>query len=108
MGRRVGKITAVKPTAFGVGALGYDEIDDLRIAVSELCHLILGNGARGTMTLEFVTDSGRVVINGLATEPGTSIDDELAQTILSRVTDEHTITDSPEGRRFRTTKEHRA
>jgi hypothetical protein len=86
---------------------GYEEIDDLRLAVSELCHLLLGDGARETMTLEFATDPGRVVVNGHATKPGMAIDDGLAQTILAQVTDEYTIADSPDGRRFRVTKIHR-
>ncbi len=85
----------------------YEEIDDLRIAVSELCYLLMGTGTSGTITLDLVSGSARVVVEGHASEPGTALDTELSETILNGVVDEHSLADGPDGRRFRLAKTHR-
>jgi serine/threonine-protein kinase RsbW len=85
----------------------YEEIDDLRIAVSELCHLLIGSGARGSMTLEFHSEPNAVVIEGAVAEPGDGADNEFTDTILDTVADEHSITDGADGRRFRLVKRRR-
>jgi serine/threonine-protein kinase RsbW len=86
----------------------YEEIDDLRIAVSELCHLLMGSGTTGTMMLEFTTDASRVTINGHTAEPGPVVDNDLSRRILAGVVDEHSVSDEGDGRRFRLSKTRRA
>src|SRR5687767_5517379 len=78
----------------------YEEIDDLRIGVNELCHLLIGNGASGRVAVEFQATPDTVVVEGHATTPGVQIDNEFTETILSRVADEHDVSEADDGRRF--------
>jgi serine/threonine-protein kinase RsbW len=82
----------------------YEEIDDLRIAVSELCHLLIGEDARGDLTLEFTSADGSVSVAGHSAEPGTPNDNEFSETILSQVVDTHSVRDGTDGRRFELVK----
>ena len=56
----------------------YEEIDDLRMAVSELCHLVIGEGSGGSVTLRFEIGPDDVSVDGHASgstrrrRPGTS------------------------------------
>jgi serine/threonine-protein kinase RsbW len=84
----------------------YEEIDDLRIAVTELCHLLIGEGTTGDLTLEFTTRDGTVAVAGHAAEPGARNDNEFSETILSRVVDSHTVHDETDGRHFDLVKAH--
>lgn len=86
----------------------YEEIDDLRIAVTELCHLLIGADAKGDVTLEFHVASDSVTIEGHATAPGTPVDNEFSETLIATVVDEHNVTDSDGGRRFQLRKKRRA
>jgi len=86
----------------------YEEIDDLRIAVTELCHLLIGEGTSGDLTLRFTAADGTVSVTGHAPEPGTPNDNEFSETILSQVVDVHTVADSDEGRRFELVKRRRS
>jgi serine/threonine-protein kinase RsbW len=63
----------------------YEDIDDLRIAVSECCALIAA-GQNGTINLEFSVEAGRVTVGGSAT-PGTLADNALSRTIVEAVVD---------------------
>jgi hypothetical protein len=85
----------------------YEEIDDLRIGVNELCHVLIGAGADGTMAVEFHTEPNAVFVEGFAGTPGEAIDNEFTETILARVADEHAVTDADDGRRFRLVKHRR-
>ncbi len=85
----------------------YEEIDDLRIAVTELCHLLIGDGAAGTVTLEFRTDGDGVAITGRAEHPGIARSNEFSETILARVVDSHSVTDDGKGRVFDLSKRRR-
>jgi serine/threonine-protein kinase RsbW len=85
----------------------YEEIDDLRIAVSELCYLLIGSGTSGTITMELGHEQSRVVIEGHTATPGTALDTTLSETILKGVVDEHAVSDGADGRRFRLAKTHR-
>lgn len=82
----------------------YEEIDDLRIAVTELCHILLGEGTRGNIALEFSTADGAVTVAGHAANPGAPNDNEFSETILSRVVDSHSVRDGADGRRFELVK----
>jgi serine/threonine-protein kinase RsbW len=64
----------------------YEDVDDLRIAVSELCSL-LGGSADSAVTLEFDVAPGRVGVRGRAA-PGNLVDSELSRTIVDAVVDE--------------------
>ena len=75
--------------------MGYDEVEDLRIAVGEACSLLIGAGARkGTLTLTFglEADVVGVTIVGTFDGPGVAGDDSgLSDQILDAVVDEHRV-----------------
>ena len=86
----------------------YEEIDDLRIAVTELCHLLIGADATGEVTLEFHVAPDAITIEGHAAAPGTPVDNEFSETLIATVVDEHSISDGDGGRRFQLRKRRRA
>lgn len=81
-------------------ALSVDELDDLRLAVDELCHLLI-NGPGDDLCLELRSDAGAVVVSGSrsGTEPGDIEIDPIVRTILDTTTTQWTIEAGPE-RRF--------
>jgi serine/threonine-protein kinase RsbW len=107
----------VRLTAAGLASrLGFtfDEVEDLRIAVDELCFHLLGEADDGdddasgdprTMDLtysageEVITITGRTGLTGPIPEPS-----ELAEQILDALVDEHEVTGSDGMIRFRLTK----
>ncbi len=80
----------------------YEDIDDLRIAVSELCSLIAG-ASGSSVTLEFRVAPRTVEVNGQA-EPGTLVDNELSRTIVEAVVDDVALAVEDGLARFRCTK----
>jgi len=82
----------------------YEEIDDLRIAVSELCHLLIGTGGGGVLSLELSVADHGVTIDGHVTAPGASVENEFSSAILATVVDEYTLSDGDDGRRFHVVK----
>ena len=92
----------VRLTAAGLASrLGFtfDEVEDLRIAVDELCFHLLGdanddapNGDARTMDLVYsagadsITITGRTGLTGAAPEPS-----ELSEQILDALVDEHEV-----------------
>ncbi|HYI60224.1 MAG TPA: hypothetical protein VEW93_00300 [Acidimicrobiales bacterium] len=76
--------------------MGYDEVEDLRIAVGEACSLLIGDGSRpGALTLTFTLgpDTVAVDIAGGLAGPGraTDPDTELSDQILDAVVDDHRV-----------------
>jgi serine/threonine-protein kinase RsbW len=75
--------------------MGYDEVEDLRIAVGEACSLLIGAGGRtGTLTLTFalVPDTVAIAIVGTFDAPRTGeVDSALSDQILDAVVDEHVV-----------------
>jgi len=75
--------------------MGYDEVEDLRIAVGEACSLLIGTGARAgavTLTFSLVSDAVDVEIAGaLDGPPPGDGDTELSDQILDAVVDDHTV-----------------
>ena len=84
--------------------LDYEEIDDARIAVSELCSVLSVDGAT-TVKLWFRVVPGTLVVEGESDTGGESISvNELTAAIVGAVSDEHAL-DTVDGvTRFRITK----
>ncbi len=84
--------------------LDYEEIDDVRIAVSELCSLVSVD-AGSTVSLAFLVSTGNLTVEG---ESRTGRDDvvpnELSQAIVTAVTDEHSLVTDDGVTRFRVSK----
>jgi serine/threonine-protein kinase RsbW len=86
----------------------YEEIDDLRIAVDELCFAVMGDEDDAT-PLELVYQihpgavgvSGSCAANGRASQPEQS---ELSRTIVAAVVDEHELGQRDGSRCFRLLK----
>ena len=87
--------------------LDYEEIDDVRIAVSELCSLVsLDAGA--TVTLLFLAEPGMLTVTG-ESETGAAavVGTELSDAIIAAVADEHSLESHAGTTRFRVTKRSR-
>lgn len=83
----------------------YEEIDDLRIGVSELCSMV--SGAPGsTLTLDFSFRDSTVIVHGVAA-PGALIENELSRAIVSAVVDDFEIATQDGSARFRASKRSR-
>jgi hypothetical protein len=100
-------------TAAGLaGRIGfnYDEVEDLRLAIDELCFGLTGPSPRpGTVQLRYVLDGDTLVVEG----QGRFADNvapieltELSKVILSALVDEHRLGVGPDGPRFRMVKQH--
>ena len=86
--------------------LDYEEIDDVRIAVSELCSLVAGGGG-GSVTLAFRVSDGALQVDGEAPTTGAVTPNELSEAIISAVADEHTLESEDGTTRFRVVKRKR-
>lgn len=76
--------------------MGYDEVEDLRIAVGEACSLLIGDGSRpGALTLTFTVepDTVAVAISGRleGPAPASDPDSDLSDQILDAVVDSHEV-----------------
>jgi serine/threonine-protein kinase RsbW len=83
-------------TAAGVASrlgFSYDDVEDLRIAVDELCYLLVGaDGRPGGITLSFAVDDAELVIVGEGpARPGPVEFAELSEQLLSALVDEYRI-----------------
>ena len=84
--------------------LTYDEIEDLRIGVDELCHSVMRTDGTGVVTLSFQLREEGIVVEG----EGPPLDadreakpSELSRTIVAAVVDEHELGRDGEALRFR-------
>jgi anti-sigma regulatory factor (Ser/Thr protein kinase) len=87
--------------------LDYEEIEDLRIAVSELCTMAAAED--GEVVLVLRVRDGEVTIEGAgpgSPEPGEGA--EMARALVAAVVDEHDVDSDGDGTRFSITKRHRA
>ena len=90
-----------------------DEVEDLRIAIDELCFALVGRGGRpGTITLQYaIADDGLTVRgtghfgDGSDSSPSLS---PLSDQILSAVVDECEVSGGPDGPSFRMVKRRQA
>jgi len=83
----------------------YEEIDDVRIAVSELCSVF--SGSDSAITLEFTCDQGALTVEGHAATKGPVEVSHLSGVIIAAVVDEHDITTEHGTSRFRLVKRRR-
>ncbi|HEX2192377.1 MAG TPA: ATP-binding protein [Acidimicrobiales bacterium] len=102
--------------AAGVASrLGFtlEEVDDLRIAIDELCFCLVGrNGRPGTLSLRYVLDGSGLLVEGAGhfadranEEPRLS---PLSLQILKAVTDECQVDAGEDGPTFRLRKRRRS
>jgi hypothetical protein len=98
-------------TAAGLaGRLGfsYDEIEDLRLAIDELCFGLTGpTGRHGTVELRYVLEESSLSVegNGHFLEDITPIAlTDLSRIILGALVDEHTLGSGAEGPYFKLVK----
>ena len=89
-----------------------DEVEDLRIAIDEVCFSMVGpRGRAGTIALRYLLDTNQLVVegtgrfsDGLGNEPVVSA---LSKQILAAVVDECELSAGDEGPHFRLVKRHR-
>ena len=88
--------------------LDYEEIDDTRIAVSELCSL-LSVDPSASITLGFMIGPGVLSVTGESVTGRSPVaGNELSHAIIEAVVDEHTLGTDGGTTRFRITKRARA
>jgi len=91
---------------------GYDEIEDLRLAVDEMCFGLIGAHAQpGSVTIRFLIHQEGLGVEGLgqfSSSDGPAGLGDLSALILTALVDEHSLSDDPEGRRFRLFKRRRS
>jgi serine/threonine-protein kinase RsbW len=84
--------------------LDYEEIDDVRIAVSELCSLVSVERG-GTVTLSFTVAPGVLGVTGEShTGSKPVVGNELSQAIIAASADEHSLETVDGVTRFAVTK----
>jgi hypothetical protein len=80
----------------------FEEIDDLRIGLDELCHRLLDG--TGTATITFETSEGSVIARGEGSASGNGEPSDISSAIVRAVTDEHEFGDRDGHAWFRLTK----
>lgn len=71
----------------------YDEVEDLRLAIGEVCHVLLDGADRdGTLTIAFTVDRGRMRVEVDASGPagrndgaGERLSEQILQATVGRV-----------------------
>jgi len=89
-----------------------DEVEDLRIAIDEVCFSLVGaKGRAGTISLRYLLDDDQLAVegvgrftDGLGNDPIVSA---LSDQILAAVVDECELSTGEEGPTFRLVKRHR-
>lgn len=84
----------------------YEEIEDLRIAVSELCAMISG-GQDAAVSLSFALSADAVRVEGSSPYPAAALladDLELARGLVAAVVDEHDVSVDGKVARFHLVK----
>ncbi len=101
-------------TAAGLASrlgFSFDEVEDLRLAIDELCYGLTGSfGRPGTVKVRYTLSDTHLAIDGEAVWPGPVGSNtpaelsELSEVILTALVDEHELTAGPQGPRFRLLK----
>jgi len=87
--------------------LTYEEIEDFRIGVDELCNAIMRPDGDGRVALRFTLFPDRLVVEGhgpTVAEDREAARSELSKTIVAAVADEHEFGRDGDGLRFRLVK----
>jgi anti-sigma regulatory factor (Ser/Thr protein kinase) len=101
----------VRVTAAGLGSrlgFNYDQVEDLRLAIDELCFSLSGaSGRPGTVHVRFLVDDDTLEVvaegyfeDGRASAP----ESEWSKVILAALVDSYDLTTGPNGPAFRLTK----
>ena len=103
---RVARLTA----AGLAGRLGFnfDEIEDVKIAVDELCFALVGTKGRDgelTVTYRLLPDALEIEGSGHFGDAPSPVPSELSAQILAAVVDEHELTRDGDELRFRLRKQ---
>lgn len=92
-------------TASGLASrlgFSFDEVEDLRLAIDELCFMLIGSkGRAGTVHLRYATVSGGLEVAGVGSFTDDGIRHPLtpfSEQILSALVDEYSVDDDGEGR----------
>jgi serine/threonine-protein kinase RsbW len=99
-------------TAAGLASrlgFSFDEVEDLRLAIDELCYGLTGSSGRdGTVHVRFLLGPDSLLIEGAGHFPIDSqpVLSELSEVILTALVDEHELGIGPEGPTFRLLKRH--
>lgn len=101
-------LRVIRMTASGLGSrLGFtiDEVDDLRLALDELCFALIGKGIETDLTVTYLLQPNALVINGTTDHPApkTGLND-LSQQILPALVDHHELIDDGTRSTFTLTK----
>jgi len=102
-------------TAAGLASrlgFSYDEVEDLRLAIDELCYGLTGpEGRDGMVEIRYDLSPEQLVIEGEGffgeDAPAVTLS-ELSEIMLSALVDEHHLEAGPKGPRFRVVKIGRA
>ncbi|MGB5756897.1 MAG: ATP-binding protein [Acidimicrobiales bacterium] len=98
----------IRLTSAGAAAeagLSADEIDDVKIAVDELCSLVMAVAAdTDRLKMRFLADENGITIETVGPPGGKLEVDELAEAILDATVDELVLDDTTLGVGFRLTK----
>ena len=99
-------------TAAGLASrlgFSFDEVEDLRLAIDELCYGLTGSSGRdGTVQVRFLLGDSSLLVEGeghFATEVQPTLS-ELSEVILTALVDEHSLGSGPDGPTFRLFKRH--
>ncbi len=88
----------------------YDQVEDLRLAIDEMCFALTGTtGREGTLELRFrLSQEGMTVVGeGHFGNSGALTRSPLSEVILGALVDEHSFSDGAEGPRFMLVKKQR-
>jgi hypothetical protein len=99
-------------TAAGLASrlgFSFDEVEDLRLAIDELCYGLTGNAKEhGWVRLRYVLEDDELVVEGRAEFPDGTVTprglSELSEVILNALVDEHLLVVDERGPRFRLVK----
>jgi hypothetical protein len=109
-------------TAAGLASrlgFSFDEVEDLRLAIDELCYGITGaEGREGTVAVRYLLGDDQLIVEGQAQVPVTAGSapaqagqvselSDLSEVILGALVDEHEFVDDADGPRFRLLKQHK-
>ena len=108
-------VRLVRVTATGLASrvgFTYDEVEDLRLAIDELCHSVVGSKGRpGRLSVRYGVTGDGLAVDGLGEADGGPVPalSDLSRQILGALVDEYGASLDSEGRpSFHLVKKHAA